>query len=94
MNSTLTGIPVLGSVFAPVASLLDSVGLNDPAKLAGNAPLTDQQKETLKKLETALKTVANKVESELPVSPPVSFPVRRSGTSVFKLYSVFVLTVL
>lgn len=87
LDSTLTELPVLGNVLDPVAALLDSVGLNDPATLAGNAPLNDEQKETLKKLQSAVSAAANKVESELPVHPPIP----RSGKSSSISYLVFVL---
>lgn len=71
----LTGLPVVGSVLSPVASLLDSIGLSDPSKLAANTPLTKDQQDVLKQLQSALMGAVGGVEASLPKGIPVTLPV-------------------
>jgi hypothetical protein len=64
-------------VIAPIISVLDAIGLNDPTKIASKAPLTAMQKDILAKLQVEISNAAGKVAANLPVKPPVSPPVKR-----------------
>jgi hypothetical protein len=72
LETMLGGLPVMGSMLAPVTSLLDSVGLNDPTSFANKAPITDAQKALIAKLTTAISNAATSVSKNLPVGLPVS----------------------
>lgn len=78
LDGELKKIPVISSLFGPIASLLNTIGLGDITTVDSKVPLTDLQRVALQQLKVELLGAVEGVEAGLP--PPSVLSLKRGYT--------------